>query len=188
MSMMGQEHKVVLYRIWDVKVIFIEDNICFQVFFSCLHIKYWHPSWNIIYGLTPWSIFTTTVWCFTTVIFDRSYCFPPRTCPIVTTVVSMARAVRKAFRESYVDRCGPLGIKLCTKYRWPLTFSSSTSSSTGKKKGQIRWTLWQVCHWKPDCLRSSLLSNLLYRLSTLCKTWQSCGYMTVCYSGSHRIE
>ncbi len=43
-----------------------------------------------------------------------SYC---RTCPVVTTVVSMARAVRKAFRESYVDRCGPLGVLLCTKYR-----------------------------------------------------------------------
>ncbi|TMS19921.1 Signal peptide, CUB and EGF-like domain-containing protein 1 [Larimichthys crocea] len=39
------------------------------------------------------------------------------TCPVVTTVVSMARAVRKAFRESYVDRCGPLGVQLCTKYR-----------------------------------------------------------------------
>lgn len=36
---------------------------------------------------------------------------------MVTTVVSMARAVRKAFRESYVDRCGPLGVQLCTKYR-----------------------------------------------------------------------
>ncbi|KAI2652330.1 Alanine aminotransferase 2 [Labeo rohita] len=39
------------------------------------------------------------------------------TCPVVTTVVSMARAVRKGFRESYVDRCGPLGVQLCTKYR-----------------------------------------------------------------------
>ncbi len=37
---------------------------------------------------------------------------------MVTTVVSMARAVRKAFRESYVDRCGPLGVQLCTKYRF----------------------------------------------------------------------
>lgn len=46
-----------------------------------------------------------------------SYC---RTCPVVTTVVSMARAVRKAFRESYVDRCGPLGVLLCTKYRLPV--------------------------------------------------------------------
>lgn len=44
----------------------------------------------------------------------------PRTCPVVTTVVSMARAVRKAFRESYVDRCGPLGVQLCTKYRFPV--------------------------------------------------------------------
>ncbi|KAI7789992.1 putative fibrillin-2 [Triplophysa rosa] len=39
------------------------------------------------------------------------------TCPVVTVVVSMARAVRKGFRESYVDRCGPLGVQLCTKYR-----------------------------------------------------------------------
>ncbi|KAK3522652.1 hypothetical protein QTP86_029122, partial [Hemibagrus guttatus] len=39
------------------------------------------------------------------------------TCPVVTTVVSMARAVRKGFKESYVDRCGPLGVLLCTKYR-----------------------------------------------------------------------
>ncbi|TNM87347.1 hypothetical protein fugu_005568 [Takifugu bimaculatus] len=39
------------------------------------------------------------------------------TCPVLTTVVSMDRAVRKAFRESYVDRCGPLGVQLCTKYR-----------------------------------------------------------------------
>lgn len=39
------------------------------------------------------------------------------TCPVVTTVVSMARAVRKGVRESYVDRCGPLGVQLCTKYR-----------------------------------------------------------------------
>ncbi|KAG5849838.1 hypothetical protein ANANG_G00075950 [Anguilla anguilla] len=39
------------------------------------------------------------------------------TCPVVTTVVSMARAVRKGVRESYVDRCGPLGVHLCTKYR-----------------------------------------------------------------------
>ncbi|MEQ2211621.1 hypothetical protein XENOCAPTIV_009559 [Xenoophorus captivus] len=39
------------------------------------------------------------------------------TCPVVTTVVSTARAVRQAFRESYVDRCGPLGVQLCTKYR-----------------------------------------------------------------------
>lgn len=46
-----------------------------------------------------------------------SVCVCPRTCPVVTTVVSMARAVRKAFRESYVDRCGPLGVQLCTKYR-----------------------------------------------------------------------
>ncbi|KAK3522653.1 hypothetical protein QTP86_029123 [Hemibagrus guttatus] len=38
------------------------------------------------------------------------------TCPVVTTVVSMARAVRKGFKESYVDRCGPLGVLLCTKY------------------------------------------------------------------------
>ncbi|KAK6314419.1 hypothetical protein J4Q44_G00158780 [Coregonus suidteri] len=39
------------------------------------------------------------------------------TCPVVTTVVSMARAVRKGVRESYADRCGPLGVQLCTKYR-----------------------------------------------------------------------
>ncbi|KAG9347705.1 hypothetical protein JZ751_003718 [Albula glossodonta] len=38
-------------------------------------------------------------------------------CVVVTTVVSMARAVRKGVRESYVDRCGPLGVHLCTKYR-----------------------------------------------------------------------
>ena len=58
-------------------------------------------------------------------------CLCSRTCPVVTTVVSMARAVRKAFRESYVDRCGPLGVQLCTKYRLhvfllpPLALSSS---------------------------------------------------------------
>lgn len=45
------------------------------------------------------------------------FLFVHRTCPVVTTVVSMARAVRKAFRESYVDRCGPFGVQLCTKYR-----------------------------------------------------------------------
>lgn len=39
------------------------------------------------------------------------------TCPVVTIVVSMARGVRKAFRESYIDRCGPFGVQLCTKYR-----------------------------------------------------------------------
>ncbi|KAK1805472.1 hypothetical protein P4O66_019772, partial [Electrophorus voltai] len=39
------------------------------------------------------------------------------TCPVVTTVVSMARAVRKGVRESYADRCGPLGVQICTKYR-----------------------------------------------------------------------
>lgn len=44
-------------------------------------------------------------------------CVCRRTCPVVTTVVGMARAVRKAVRESYVDRCGPLGVQLCTKYR-----------------------------------------------------------------------
>ena len=48
---------------------------------------------------------------------DVLFVFLTRTCPVVTTVVSMARAVRKAFRESYVDRCGPLGVQLCTKYR-----------------------------------------------------------------------
>lgn len=44
-------------------------------------------------------------------------CSPRRTCPVITVVVSTARAVRKAFRESFVDRCGPLGVQLCTKYR-----------------------------------------------------------------------
>lgn len=39
------------------------------------------------------------------------------TCPIVTTKLSTARAVRQGVRESYVERCGPLGAQLCTKYR-----------------------------------------------------------------------
>lgn len=52
-------------------------------------------------------------------LFSQLFVFfvNPRTCPVVTMVVSMARAVRKAIRESYVDRCGPLGVQLCTKYR-----------------------------------------------------------------------
>lgn len=56
-------------------------------------------------------------------------CLCLRTCPVVTTVVSMARAVRKAFKESYVDRCGPLGVKLCTKYRLTLSLLSSSWTS-----------------------------------------------------------
>ncbi|RXM29659.1 Alanine aminotransferase 2 [Acipenser ruthenus] len=39
------------------------------------------------------------------------------TCPIITTTVSTTRAIRQGVRESYVDRCGPLGVHLCTKYR-----------------------------------------------------------------------
>ncbi|XP_051872445.1 wnt inhibitory factor 1-like isoform X2 [Pristis pectinata] len=39
------------------------------------------------------------------------------TCPLVTLTVSTARATRRGVAESYVDRCGPLGVKLCIKYR-----------------------------------------------------------------------
>lgn len=59
-----------------------------------------------------------------------------RTCPVITTAVSMARAVRKAFRESYVDRCGPLGIQLCTKYR---------SSGLLFEQSQIRFSINVIC-------------------------------------------